>query len=146
MTKVQLLRSRKKVFLCFYWQFLTKFLVVEDLCVAFSLARKSSKGCKNKLECRTLAMSAIGAILIIIYTFGLILAPIPPSSVIWWQCQNLSPFKVSRTIWLAHKTKLKHQDGQVGSKIGAFNSNFLSRLALSYFWDSRGSDSWETLA
>ncbi len=37
---------------CFYWQFLTKFLTVEDLYVAFSHNRKRSKGRKNKSEGR----------------------------------------------------------------------------------------------
>jgi len=52
-------------FWCSYWQLLTKFLVVEDLYVAFSHNRKRSKGLKNKLEGRmqpagcTLAMSAL---------------------------------------------------------------------------------------
>ncbi len=32
--------AEKLVFLCFYWHFLTKFLVVEDLCCFFSCQKK----------------------------------------------------------------------------------------------------------
>ncbi len=42
-----------------FQQLLTKFLIVEDLYVAFYHNRKRSKGRKNKLEGRTLAMSEL---------------------------------------------------------------------------------------
>ncbi len=66
MKKSQFLCSRNIWFFwCFYWQLLTKFLVVEDLYVAISHNRKRSKGRKKMLEgCmrpagRTLAMSDV---------------------------------------------------------------------------------------
>jgi len=54
--KVTISARQKKIW-SFYWQILTKFLVVKDLYVAFSLNRKRFKGLKNKSEGSTLAMS-----------------------------------------------------------------------------------------
>ena len=51
--------AKQKKFWSFFQQLLTKFLIVEDLYVAFSRNRKRSKGRKNKLEGRTLDMSDI---------------------------------------------------------------------------------------
>jgi len=59
--KVTISARQKKIgpFDAFIDSFLTKFLVVDDQHVAFSRNRKWSKGRKNKLEGRNLALSGI---------------------------------------------------------------------------------------